>query len=300
MIGNGKVFISHSHEDTTRCVALLASLDAWGVDYWFDDQRLDAGHELSQRIQQALDERDIFIRICSPAAQKSYWVRLETGAFRGLQAKGQESRRDRRLISIVIDEGYTPEPFDYAYVFINARDKPQREWISELRRALGLGQDTSDGSANQPSEKARTPRPTEGQRQTPSQLHGIAASSSKQSQSNAQEISHGAPALTNAGIPYLVVHEGVDKGKTFTLHASVMSIGTSQYHPIQLTDPTVAFTHARIIKRESGPQTGQRHIKDASSKTGTFVNGRLIDSQRTLQDGDEIRVGATVLVYRDS
>src|SRR5262249_55445017 len=83
MIGNGKVFISHSHEDTGRCEPLLAALHAWGVDYWFDTDRMDAGHDLSQRIQQALAARDIFIRVCSGSVQRRpYWVNLETGAFR--------------------------------------------------------------------------------------------------------------------------------------------------------------------------------------------------------------------------
>lgn len=50
MPGNGKVFISHAHEDNAHCQPLLRLLDSWGVDYWFDTQRLDAGDDLSVRI----------------------------------------------------------------------------------------------------------------------------------------------------------------------------------------------------------------------------------------------------------
>jgi TIR domain len=74
-----KIFISHAHDDTERCKPLLAALDALGVDYWFDQQRVDAGHNLSDSIQKAIEERDIFLRTCTPAAQQSRLVKLETG-----------------------------------------------------------------------------------------------------------------------------------------------------------------------------------------------------------------------------
>ena len=54
MRGNGKVFISHAHDDNERCGSLLAALDAWGVDYWFDTQQMGAGDNLSLTIQRAI------------------------------------------------------------------------------------------------------------------------------------------------------------------------------------------------------------------------------------------------------
>lgn len=140
MRGNGKVFISHAHDDNERCAPLLAALDAWGVDYWFDTRRLEAGDDLSQEIQRAIAARDIFLRICTPAAQRSYWVKLETGAFRGLQARQHRAGGDpaRVLINLILDAAYQPEPFDFAHIFIDASAKPRREWLEELRRALGV------------------------------------------------------------------------------------------------------------------------------------------------------------------
>lgn len=139
MRGNGRVFISHAHDDNTRCAPLLAALDAWNVDYWFDTQQLSPGDDLSQGIQRAIAERDIFIRICTPAAQRSYWVKLEAGAFRGLQARAHRMGDNTRvLINLILDAGYEPEPFDYAHIFVDATNKPQRAWLDELRRALGI------------------------------------------------------------------------------------------------------------------------------------------------------------------
>lgn len=140
MRGNGKVFISHAHDDNARCAPLLAALDAWGVDYWFDTQRMGAGDDLSASIQRAIAERDIFIRVCTHAAQRSYWVRLETGAFRGLQARRHREGGDasRTLINIILDARYEQEPFDYAHLFIDATSRPEADWLNELRRALEL------------------------------------------------------------------------------------------------------------------------------------------------------------------
>jgi phage terminase large subunit-like protein len=62
MVGNGKVFISHAHADNERCASLLAALKEWGVDFWFDTQQMTAGDTLTRRIEDAIAERDIFIR----------------------------------------------------------------------------------------------------------------------------------------------------------------------------------------------------------------------------------------------
>lgn len=149
MRGNGKVFISHAHDDNTRCASLLAALDTWQVDYWFDTRRMEAGDDLTHAIQTAIRERDIFIRLCTPAAQRSFWVRLETGAFRGLQAKDHREGREspRVLINLIMDSAYEPEPFDYAHIFVDAARKPEAEWLAELRRALGVTHAQAAGEA---------------------------------------------------------------------------------------------------------------------------------------------------------
>jgi hypothetical protein len=142
--GNRKVFISHAHEDNAVCVPLLEALKAWGVDYWFDYESMSAGSSLSERIQHAITERDIFVRVCTRAAQRSYWVKLETGAFRGLQAEEdkQESGTKRVLINLILDTNYVREPFDYAFVFIDAANRPAAAWQAELRPAIGIDAST--------------------------------------------------------------------------------------------------------------------------------------------------------------
>lgn len=140
MAHNGRVFVSHSHDDNTRCAPLLTALDAWGIDYFFDTQGLGAGQQLNERIQQELTSRDILLRVCTGATQRSFWMSLEVNAFRGLQANDQRrGQSDRRmLINLILDGDYSREPFDAATLFIDASNRPRQIWLADLARALGV------------------------------------------------------------------------------------------------------------------------------------------------------------------
>lgn len=148
MIGNGKVFISHTHEDNARCAPLLAALDAWGVDYWFDVEQLAAGQHISERVQQAISERDIFIRIGTAPSRISLWTALELAAFRGLQLDAKRERRahQRLSLTVILDPAYTSSApiaagvSDRTDVVIDSTGKTQPQWLADLRNALGLTQ----------------------------------------------------------------------------------------------------------------------------------------------------------------
>jgi parallel beta-helix repeat protein len=139
MPGNGRVFISHSHDDNARCQPLLDALAQWGVDVWFDRERMDAGQHISQRIQNAITERDLFIRVCSTAVQnRPFWVNLETDAFMMLMGEDENAGQHgkRRLISLVLDAGYKPLPFERVALIIHAHNQSREAWLAELRRAV--------------------------------------------------------------------------------------------------------------------------------------------------------------------
>src|SRR5262245_5300699 len=111
MLGNGKVFVSHAYVDNPLCIPLLAALDAWGVAYWFDTRPED--HDLPQlppATQTAIVERDVFIRVCTPAAQRSLRMTVEASAFRRSQAEERRRGQSRRIyINLLLDPGYVPE-----------------------------------------------------------------------------------------------------------------------------------------------------------------------------------------------
>jgi outer membrane protein assembly factor BamB len=146
MAGRGKVFISHAREDIARAASLVKWLSAWGVDYWLEAQAQESG-QLAQNTQAALAESGVFLRICTPAANRSYWMSLELGAFLSLQA--DEQRRGvanrRLLVSLILDPDYQRQPFDHSNPIIDATTKPQTEWLSELRALLDLPPDPSLG-----------------------------------------------------------------------------------------------------------------------------------------------------------
>jgi parallel beta-helix repeat protein len=133
-------------------------LSAWGVDYWFDKERLDAGQSISRRIEDAILARDIFIRVASGnVQQRPFWIDLETDTFRSLMAddenKGHQDKR--RLITLMLDGGYIPRPFERAALLLDTTRMTQEQWLAELRRALGVAPQQgasmrSTASANEP------------------------------------------------------------------------------------------------------------------------------------------------------
>ena len=135
MFGNGKVFISHTHEDNAECAPVLAALDAWQVDYWFDLAQLSAGLELLEHIQRGLQDRDIFIRICTRAALASAWTAQEQTLARTMRAP---NRGLRRMINLIVKPGYILQPDEAKDITIDATRQPEVVWMRRLREALEI------------------------------------------------------------------------------------------------------------------------------------------------------------------
>jgi outer membrane protein assembly factor BamB len=135
MFGNGKVFVSHTHEDNAACAPVLTALDAWQVDYWFDTAQLSAGLELLENIQRGLVGRDIYLRICTPAANASPWMAEEQKLARTLQAP---NRGQRLMIDLIVKPGYVVSAEEAGDVVIDATQQPEVEWLQKLREALNV------------------------------------------------------------------------------------------------------------------------------------------------------------------
>ncbi len=67
-------------------------------------------------------------------------------------------------------------------------------------------------------------------------------------------------------------------------------IGRSPSSDIQINEPYVSATHARLTLQ--GPALV---LEDLHSTNGTLVNGRAITEPVTLRDGDDVQVGDAVL-----
>jgi pSer/pThr/pTyr-binding forkhead associated (FHA) protein len=80
-------------------------------------------------------------------------------------------------------------------------------------------------------------------------------------------------------------------GKHFVVKHRPLAGGRHPSQEIQLLDPEVSRRHF-LIRVE-----GDEHvISESQAANGVYVNGQRVKEHR-LQHGDQIRVGATVLVY---
>lgn len=91
----------------------------------------------------------------------------------------------------------------------------------------------------------------------------------------------------------LEIVEGSEAGRQIPLD-SVVDVGREPSLPLHLDEDTqVSRRHARIAV-----QGGQVVVEDLGSTNGTYVNDQPISSPRTLNPGDKVRIGLTVLELR--
>ena len=91
----------------------------------------------------------------------------------------------------------------------------------------------------------------------------------------------------------LEIVEGTEAGRQIPLD-SVVDVGREPNLPLHLDEDTqVSRRHARITA-----QGGQVVVEDLGSTNGTYVNDQPISSPRTLNPGDKVRIGLTVLELR--
>ncbi|OAI39261.1 hypothetical protein AYO38_08005 [bacterium SCGC AG-212-C10] len=91
----------------------------------------------------------------------------------------------------------------------------------------------------------------------------------------------------------LVVRAGANAGRSVQLHEGQdVYIGRDAGLGLTLSDSRVSGRHARV--RLSG---GTLTVEDLKSANGTLVNGKPLTGAMTANDGAEIQVGETVLVY---
>ena len=80
-------------------------------------------------------------------------------------------------------------------------------------------------------------------------------------------------------------------GQQFTLRP-VTAIGRSTENHLVIDDPFASANHAIVVWREN-----HWWIEDLGSHNGTCLNDERVTEPRTLNSGDRIRVGETVLRF---
>jgi len=97
--------------------------------------------------------------------------------------------------------------------------------------------------------------------------------------------------LGGPGGACIVVIYGPDLGKRIELGTAVFQIGRSAKNDLFIDQESVSRHHARITF------DGRSHwVQDLRSTNGTYLNDELI-RERALHDGDQLRIGQTILKY---
>jgi len=87
----------------------------------------------------------------------------------------------------------------------------------------------------------------------------------------------------------LRVIEGPDRGVSLRLDGPAQRIGRASNCGLILSDTRISATHIGISFRN-----GEFRLKDLESTNGTLLNGSPV-TEFALKDGDQIRIGRTVL-----
>jgi two-component system NtrC family sensor kinase len=88
----------------------------------------------------------------------------------------------------------------------------------------------------------------------------------------------------------LTILEGPDAGKTWVLPGNEPQLLGRSSEALPISDTTVSRRHAELT-----PDDGTWYLRDLQSQNNTYVNGRRIIARTEVGEGDEIRVGATVI-----
>jgi len=91
---------------------------------------------------------------------------------------------------------------------------------------------------------------------------------------------------------WVTIGSGEGKGLSVRVEGERFLIGTGPECQLMVADSKVAPLHAYFEVGEGGHVA----LHDLGSASGTFVNGERLDGSRTVEGGEEIRIGDTVLV----
>jgi pSer/pThr/pTyr-binding forkhead associated (FHA) protein len=102
-------------------------------------------------------------------------------------------------------------------------------------------------------------------------------------------------AAERRGEPFLLLRDAHGQRIAELGRGERFSVGRDPKMDLALDDEQVSLLHAEL-QRVGGQWTV---VDDGLSRNGTFLNGERTSGRRRLRDGDELRFGETVVVFRD-
>jgi FHA domain len=95
--------------------------------------------------------------------------------------------------------------------------------------------------------------------------------------------------------PFLVYRDAGGSQVLRPLDAGRLSVGRDEAADLPLEfDPEVSRVHAELVQVAGGWTV----VDDGLSRNGTYVNGERVVGRRRLADGDAVRFGSTVVLFR--
>ena len=95
--------------------------------------------------------------------------------------------------------------------------------------------------------------------------------------------------------PCLVVIAGKELGQRIDLVGSEVQIGRAEHVTLTINSDLVSRHHATVLTM------GDKHVlRDENSTNGSFVNDKRVQGSVELVDGDQIKIGRTVIKYTRS
>jgi internalin A len=86
------VFICHSYKDKPIIEELINRLRKEKITYWFDDEQIDYGDPITQKIEEGLKKSTYIIPCLSKNLNTSGWTRAEYGAILNEEFRGRSKR----------------------------------------------------------------------------------------------------------------------------------------------------------------------------------------------------------------
>jgi hypothetical protein len=125
-----KVFISYSYEDKEFVEWLRDKLQDLDIDIWYDQQELQLGDSIKEKITQGIQASSAFIVVLSKSSRTSNWMRFELNSALLLNA----IKKGIMIIPIKIDD--TEVPFDLAGYYYADFSSDRIKGLDLLRRTL--------------------------------------------------------------------------------------------------------------------------------------------------------------------
>lgn len=91
----------------------------------------------------------------------------------------------------------------------------------------------------------------------------------------------------------LLVLEGIHKGRELPLPETIYMIGRDKQCHLRPHCQQVSQLHCAIAA-----WAGQVRVRDLKSKNGTFLNGKAINGEVLVHDGDRLQIGSLVFLFR--